>query len=166
MTDARGTEDGGLKEKVCAVYNYICLASTYQVCVVGEKESPNYKEHAKLFEELWIRYFGAPDELHVDPAGAHLSHEFLHALAADGTFVQPSAGQAHWQLGCCERHGQTVERKFEKCLATVVPGDREEWEFTLDSFLAGKNRTIQEHGFSAAQHVDYGDRLDLFEAVQ
>lgn len=134
--------------------NIICMGSKCQVFVpFQEGGSEDSETIRKYYYRHWVRVFGSPDELVVDPAGAHLSQEFQEALAGDGTTLRPTAGQAHWQQSLCERHGQIVERKFTKCLAAVLPRGQQEWEFALDSFMSGKNRTVLEHGYSPCQHL-------------
>ena len=71
----------------------------------------------------------------------------------DGVDIRQAAGEAHWQIGKCERHGQWFNIMLTKVLQQIQPVDEEEWRLCVDSVLDQKNRLLRKHGFSPYQHA-------------
>ena len=103
--------------KSVKVLSIIDLATRHHVVEpFPEGAEENAETLRALYLRGWVRHYGVPDEIWLDSHRAHLSDHFLAGLAADGTASRFAAGQAHWQMGLVERHGQTVERKLLKML--------------------------------------------------
>ena len=89
----------------------------------------------------------------MDPAGAHVSREFLDELGAQATRSQISAGEAHWQNGVCERACLELEDRFKTVLKANPPATEDDWLFCLYETVRGRNVHVHDHGFSASQHL-------------
>ena len=63
------------------------LGSRYLEAIPIDKQ-----ETAEMIKDLlfrhWISRFGAPEVVHMDPNGAHVSHEFLEFLNYDGLSIK------------------------------------------------------------------------------
>ena len=107
----------------------------------------------KDFVDVWARNFGAPGTIAADletglQAGLGRYVEFT------GTRLRPAAGQAHWQQGVIERHGQW----YQDILRRVIDEhsiDEDDIDIAVSMVNQAKNELRRRHGFSPTQAV-YG----------
>ena len=83
----------------------------------AEFRNPTAVEVTDAFAEGWLSHYPKPVRVTTDPEGAFQSREFRDFLAANGILYEPTAGDAHFQLGSIERKIQTVKRIATKLAA-------------------------------------------------
>ena len=102
------------------------------------------------FQEGWCQYFGHPQTLRLDPAGAFRSNEVETYCDQHGIYLDFIPGKAHWKLGACEQAIQGAKELMTK-LGLVDP------EQTAEEVLAEAIRTFNTRdlvrGFSPIQHA-------------
>jgi hypothetical protein len=82
--------------------------------------NPTAVEVTDAFAEGWCSHYPRPRRVTTDPEGSFQSAEFRDFLGMDGILYEPTAGDAHHQLGSIERKIQTVKRIADK-LALEYP---------------------------------------------
>ena len=101
-------------------------------------------------QEGWCQYFGHPQHLRLDPAGAFKSNEVEDYCNKHGIFLDFIPGEAHWKLGICEQAIQGTKELLTK-LAQEDP------KITPEEALATVVRTFNTRelvrGFSPIQHA-------------
>ncbi len=55
------------------------------------------------FLSRWLPYYGRPQLIRLDPAGAFRAIEFKKNMESFGLNVDRQPGEAHWRMGICER---------------------------------------------------------------
>ena len=106
---------------------------------------------AIVSKDHWIRWAGTPGEISVDMERGFGAPEFVQEMGRAGSVVVPIAGQAHWQHGKIERHGQTVKDMIKKVVhQSNLKGPLEMSWAAIESCCA-KNSLVREHGFSPNQ---------------
>lgn len=65
-------------------------------------------------QEGWCQYFGHPQHLRLDPAGAFKSNEVEDYCNKHGIFLDFIPGEAHWKLGVCEQAIQGTKELLTK----------------------------------------------------
>jgi hypothetical protein len=138
-------------QKVKAL-NIIDIGSSFQI-MAPLFEGDTAVEMRQQYNEKWRNWAGTPYEVLVDAAQANLADAFAGALEDDGTSMLPIAGQAQWQNGKCEVHGDWWGRIFQKVLDTMVPTTRAEWLDCVTHTNAAKSELLQVYGMSPCQHV-------------
>jgi len=92
--------------------------------------------------------------------------EMKDGFAADQTEVDQAAGEAHWQLGKAERHGQWFEAILNRLLKDTVPQTEEDYMACVAAACDARNSMLRRHGHSPFQialgrdPVIPGDLLD------
>ena len=82
--------------------------------------NPTAQEVTDSFAEAWLAHYPKPIRVKTDPEGAFQSGEFRDFLAMNDIRYDPTAGDAHFQLGRVERVIQTIKRMSQK-LALEFP---------------------------------------------
>lgn len=97
-----------VNQKVKAL-NIVRQGTCYQMMIPfhGPETSKGLRQ---LFADHWIRVFGPPRCLVLDPAATNMGEHFQEYLDQHGIEVRPTAAEAHWQLGRTENHGGWFER--------------------------------------------------------
>eukprot|EP00435_Cladocopium_sp_Y103_P064584 s563_g26.t1 len=73
-------------------------------------------EAVKAIHDSWIRHYGMPALVRLDPEGAFRSTELSQWMEERGIEVQPCAAEAHGQIGVIERAIQTVKATVRQLL--------------------------------------------------
>jgi transposase InsO family protein len=103
------TDDRGEETKVFCVYSWIDLAETYHMAVVGAGPNPSAEEHARLFEEHWIKHYGAPLFFVSDPGDEQIGKAMEDLLTFYTCRAHTTPGGAPWKNAVAERHGGTLK---------------------------------------------------------
>lgn len=116
----------------------------------GKKQSLNAAQFLGYLREGWIQYFGKPQTLRVDPAGAFRSREVEKFCDDLGILLDVVPGEAHWKIGACEQAIQGVKEVMSK----LVEHDH---ELSAEGALAEAVRVFNSRelvrGFSPVQHL-------------
>eukprot|EP00435_Cladocopium_sp_Y103_P059364 s526_g21.t1 len=104
----------------------------------------------QYLSEGWIQYFGRPNVLRLDPAGAFRSKEVETFCDQHGIFLDVIPGEAHWHLGTCEQ----AVKGLKEVLTKLV---EQEEDVSVELALAEAVRTFNcreiIRGYSPIQHV-------------
>ena len=76
-------------------------------------------------QDSWIRHFGMPAKLRLDPEGAFRSNTLVQWCEERGIEVFPCAAEAHEQIGIAERAIQTVKATTRQILQS---GETKVWD--------------------------------------
>ena len=101
--------------------------------------------------EMWGRPFGAPLCIAAD-LETGLQAGLARYANFSGVKLRASAGQAHWQQGVIERHGQW----FQDILRRVIDEksiDEEDIDLAIAHTTQAKNELRRRHGYSPCQAV-------------
>ena len=137
-------------QKVKAL-NIVCQGSSYQMMLpFHEQETSQVLKN--LFATNWVRVFGPPKEIILDPAQTNLGDVLQSFLEQHGTHVKQIAADAHWQLGRTENHGGWFARILGRVISQYTPEDQKAWdECVIHAHV--KNQMIQSYGYTPHQHV-------------
>lgn len=137
-------------QKVKAL-NIVCHASGFQR-MIPFFEVETSRLLRKLFEDHWIAWAGAPEEMLLDPAQTNMAEPMTGTAEDQGTVVRHIAAEAHWQLGKTENHGGWFNRILDKIIEQHSPKNKEEWlECVTQAHV--KNSMIHIHGHTPCQYV-------------
>ena len=116
----------------------------------GKHKTMNASQFLLYLQEGWCQYFGMPQSLRLDPAGAFRSNEVERFCDRHGIYLDFIPGEAHWKLGACEQAIQGVKELMTK-LALEEP------DLSAEAALAEATMTFnmreQVRGFSPIQHA-------------
>ena len=76
-------------------------------------------------QDSWIRHYGAPAAIRLDPEGAFKSNELMEWAQERGIEVLPCAAEAHHQISLAERMIQTIKQTVKQLLQS---GQHDPWE--------------------------------------
>ena len=105
------------------------------------------QEVIEAFETGWTEHFGNPRVLRHDPEGSLVSTEFIQEMCQKGIQLAATAGEAHWQLGICERMIQTIFSAAER----IASECQVEIERAVSLAVMAQNLVDKVRGFSPAQ---------------
>ena len=133
------------------VLNIVCHGSNYQL-MLPFHQAETSEVLRSLFARYWVRIFGPPKVIVMDPAQTNLGEPFQQYLDSQGIKAKPTAAEAHWQLGPTERHGGWFARVLSRTIAEFSPSTKDDWEkCVLHAHV--KNQMVQSYGYTAHQHV-------------
>ena len=116
----------------------------------GKHKTMTAGQFVHYLQEGWSQYFGCPQTLRLDPAGALRSNEVERHCDKYGIFLDFIPGEAHWKLGVCEQAVQGTKALMDK-LAEEDP------EISAEEALSTAVRTFntreQVRGYSPVQHA-------------
>lgn len=131
--------------------NLVDQASGYQMMIpFFEQETSTVLFN--LLHERWIKVFGPPKEIILDPARTNLGEKMCDPAERYGIHFRPIAAGARYQLGRTESHGGWFDRVLQKLLAVHAPATKEE-RLHCVRHAHVKNQMLQVHGFSPHQFV-------------
>jgi hypothetical protein len=123
---------------------------TGKIMCKGKHKTMNAAMFNQYFHEGWCQYFGLPQSLRLDPAGAFRSNEVEDMCNRHGIFLDFIPGEAHWKLGACEQAIQGTKELMTKLV-------QEEPQLTAEEALSMALRTFNTRevirGFSPIQHA-------------
>ncbi|CAE7777019.1 GIP [Symbiodinium sp. CCMP2592] len=123
--------------------------TTFHLVKRLEGHSAKSFEHA--FVDIWANTFGAPGCIAADletglQAGLAKYCEFA------GVKLRAAAGQAHWQQGTVERHGQWHQDILQKIIDEQSVGEND-IDLAVTAANQAKNELRRRHGYSPCQAV-------------
>ena len=120
----------------------------HQVSWIGDHSPETF---ARVMINQWIKWAGSPGEISIDMERGFGSQDFADQMGEAGCVVVPIAGQAHWQHGKIERHGQIVKEMMQKVIAQCQAKGILEMSWVAIEVSNAKNMLVREHGFSPNQ---------------
>ena len=107
--------------------NAICWGTNYQQVFLIPKPGSKEPENAwDAFNESWVRIFGCPEIIVVDP-GPEFRQLFCEKATGEGGIVLPTDARAPWQNGKTERAGKEWKIIFKIAMRQLEPEDYKEW---------------------------------------
>ncbi|OLP94836.1 Copia protein [Symbiodinium microadriaticum] len=91
--------------------------SRYRVARIltrGAKQTPSAAACLHYMREGWIQYFGEPQTLRLDPAGAFRSKALEEFADRHHIYLDIIPGEAHWQMSACEGAIKGVKEVMSK----------------------------------------------------
>jgi hypothetical protein len=98
-------------------------------------------------QDSWIRHYGAPAAIRLDPEGAFKSNELMEWAQERGIEVLPCAAEAHHQISLAERMIQTIKQTVKQLLQS---GQHDPWEAIVQACQA-HNEFERVSGYSPFQ---------------
>ena len=114
---------------------------------VGAPCGRSTPEQIRVFEDVWLQWAGPCKLLYLDPAGEYVNDEWRQFLQTENICVSLSAGESHWQLGRCERHGQIAKNMLDRMNVESPIESDEEFRVCLRQAFAAKNALSRVGGF-------------------
>ena len=111
------------------------------------------REILEKFEDLWLNWAGAPQEVYFDPGSEFVSEEWNLKMQELGCKTHVSAGDSHWQLGRAEVHGYTIKRMLTRMDLEVQIGSSLDFKQALRQAFAAKNTLCRADGYTPQQSV-------------
>ena len=112
-----------------------------------EHENATGPQVVAALQETWIRFFGHPSTLRLDPEGAFRSRALEEFCGSRDIELEHCAAEAHYQIGVVERAIGTLRRSVEKYLRTYAV---DPWEAIM-AMCAAHNDLGKVGGFSPNQ---------------
>ena len=142
---------GWKKDQHVPCLNIVDSASSLQQCAkVRNEETAEIKQ---VYLCIWKRPYGSPSVVRFDSGRAYVGEALKDIWEQDSVDVDHGAGEKHWHIAKCERHGQWLQAIMKKIIDDVQPKDESEWNECLVAALDQKNRLLRKHGYSPYQHV-------------
>jgi len=140
-----------IEDTTFSYLNILDDASTYQsLATLPDRSEPTV---VKVLVDGWLRYFGAPDHLVVDAEGALRGCQFEQLVAQGGVQLRFVPPDAHYQLGKCERHDQTVKWMMQRLVNQFAALSQEEMDLIAVMSTQAKNALVRRCGASPNQWV-------------
>ena len=142
--------DGGSKKNFL---NIICWGSSYQqVKIVGGDNAKTAENVWNTIVDAWLRIFGCPDILVLDP-GLEFEGYFAEHAQAYGITILPTDRESPWQNGRTERAGGLWKTQLKLATRKFTLVDDSEWLALGDMCVQSRNRYYNRSGFSPMQRV-------------
>ena len=133
--------------------NVLCWGTSYQQFRILPGD--NSKSSANVwacFVDTWIRMFGHPNTLVVDP-GLEFEGMFAEQVQAHGITLLPTDARSPWQNGRTERAGGLVKRLFKIACRKHSPTSQQEFETLAGMCVAHKNNHYNRSGYTPHTRV-------------
>eukprot|EP00435_Cladocopium_sp_Y103_P021510 s2448_g5.t1 len=153
-------------------YHMIDSGTNYHVAFACDQR-PTSRQLIRLINQHWISWAGPMKQLLTDSAGEFCSEEFctyLQGLDIRGSTI---AGEAHWQLGRCERHGCILQTMLDKYQQSQPISNEDEFDIALQSCCTAKNSLSRYRGYSPeilvlgkSRHVPASNMSDTCDSAQ
>lgn len=123
---------------------------TGKILCRGKHKTMNASMFLSYMDEGWCQYFGIPQALRLDPAGAFRSNEVERYCDIHGIYLDFIPGEAHWKLGVCEQAIQGTKELMNKLVNEEpdLPAER-----ALSIALRTFNTREVIRGFTPIQHA-------------
>ena len=138
----------------CFFFNAICWGtSLQQVKIVCGDNAKTAENVWNTFVDAWIRVYGLPDVLVLDP-GKEFEGYFTDMAQAYGITILPTDRESPWQNGKTERAGGLWKRNVKIASRKCTPVNRTEFLMLGDLLcVAQRNRSYNRSGYSPLQRV-------------
>ena len=133
--------------------NVVCWGTSFQQVKLLPNANEKTAENVWLtFVDTWIRIFGCPDVIVLDP-GLEFEGHFAEMSHAHGIVILPTDARSPWQNGRTERAGGLWKHQFNIAIRKCTPVNQSEFEALGMMCCAARNRYCNRSGFSPAQRV-------------
>ena len=137
----------------CFHLNVLCWGTSFQqvkiVCGDNTKTAENVWN---TFLDTWVRVFGLPDILVLDP-GTEFEGAFTEWAQAYGITILPCDRESPWQNGRTERAGGLWKEQLKIASRESTPVTRTEWTALGALCVQARNRFQNRSGYSPTQRV-------------
>ena len=127
-----------------------CRFRTARILSRGRKQTMNTSQFIQSLKEGWFQYFGKPQTLRLDPAGAFRSNEVEAFCDVESIFLDFIPAEAHWKFGICEQAIRGLKEVMNKLVdedPSIPPED------ALSTVVRTFNHRETVRGFSPVQHA-------------
>lgn len=127
-----------------------CRFRTARILSRGKKQTMSASQFLNYFREGWAQYFGNPQCLRLDPAGAFRSNEVEAYCDQHGIYLDVVPAEAHWKFGICEQAVRGLKEVMNKLVTeepTITP------EEAISTAVRTFNHREIVRGFSPVQHA-------------
>ena len=129
-------------------YFYHVLDSGTNFHIAFSSNSRDARSLIDLLGKHWISWAGPPQQIMADSAGEFCSEEFSRHLQSLDTKLHIIPGEAHWQMGKCERHGAILQNMLNKYQIDHPISHQEEFDQALIHMCNAKNSLSRHRGYS------------------
>ena len=123
---------------------------TAKILSKGRKQTMSAHQFLTYLQEGWAQYFGNPQTLRLDPAGAFRSNEVEAYCDRKSIYLDVVPAEAHWKFGICEQAVQGLKEVMGKLVS-------EDGEISAEEVLSTAVRTFNQRdvvrGYSPIQHA-------------
>ena len=105
-----------------------------------------------IFRALWLRPYGFPLEIRVDPAGSY-DAAFRTFMEKHGVHVEVIPAEAHWRIGLVERRNSVLRDILERVIDSQAVMTEEDFDTALESAAHAINSMTYTHGRPAYMAV-------------
>lgn len=123
---------------------------TARILSRGKKQTMNAAQFLAYFQEGWVQYFGQPQVLRLDPAGAFRSNEVETYCDKHSIYLDFVPAEAHWKFGICEQAVQGLKEVMNKLVSEQPTISAEE---ALSTAVQVFNHREMVRGYSPVQHA-------------
>ena len=123
---------------------------TARILSRGKKQTMNAAQFLSYFQEGWVQYFGQPQVLRLDPAGAFRSNEVETYCDKNSIYLDFVPAEAHWKFGICEQAVQGLKEVMNKLASEQPTISAEE---ALSTAVQVFNHRELVTGYSPVQHA-------------
>lgn len=117
----------------------------------GAPGGRSVEEQIRLFEDCWLQWAGPCELLYLDPSGEYVDDTWASFLQRENIVTSMSAGESHWQLGRCERHGAIIKNMLTRMDAKTPIETNEKFRRCLRQVFGAKNSLSRVGGFTPEQ---------------
>jgi len=137
----------------CFFFNIICWGTSLQQVKIVTGDNAKTAENVWItFVDAWVRSYGLPDGLVLDP-GKEFGGYFTDMAQAYGITILPTDRESPWQNGKTERAGGLWKRHVKIAARKCTPLTRTEFLMLGDLCVAQRNRFYNRSGYSPMQRV-------------
>ena len=135
---------GSIREVKRNVLTCVCLATDFCVQVVVEPGSHGLTD---AFRQAWVRPYGAPRVVFMDPDHRNMSHKFQQFLVNHKIQLLLAGSESHWQLGRVEIANRVLRNMAQR----VWQDSRAPPEEVIEICSSMRNDHLRKNGFSPSQ---------------
>ena len=140
----RDDENGEQEEQKFNVLTCVCMATDFcQQVVIPEGAGAL----SQAFHEAWIRPYGAPETVYMDPAYMTLSKDFQAYLNHHNIQLLHCAAESHWQLGRLEVANRVLRGMAQRVWKSSSRPPKE----IIEACSSMRNQLLRKCGYSPSQ---------------
>ena len=140
----RDDENGEQEEQKFNVLTCVCMATDFcQQVVIPEGAGAL----SQAFHEAWIRPYGAPETVYMDPAYMTLSKDFQAYLNHHNIQLLHCAAESHWQLGRLEVANRVLRGMAQRVWRSSSRPPKE----IIEACSSMRNQLLRKCGYSPSQ---------------
>ena len=133
------------------LFTHVIDESTLFQQAVATGRTP--EEQFAVLADTWFQWTGPCKVLYIDPAGEYNSDFWRLQLQREGVRANVSAGEAHWQLGRTEKHGNLLKSMLTRMDSQELIKDEADFKRCLREAVRAKNALSRVKGYTPEQAV-------------